>query len=100
MCEERRNVSRRSSRLASGQMRKFHYGLVAVSDGKCRPQPSRVKLCSDYLVLQREEFHIWEDEETYNVDQVQNKPFPYAYLYILSSFHQITYTHLIEQSLI
>lgn len=49
-------------------LRKFHYALVSVSDGKCRPQPSRIKLCSEYLVLQREEFHIWEDEETYPVE--------------------------------
>ena len=48
-------------------LRKFHYALVCVSDGKCRPQASRIKLCSEYLVLQREEFHIWEDEETYDV---------------------------------
>ena len=49
-------------------LRKFHYALVCVSDGKCRPQASRIKLCSEYLVLQREEFHIWEDEETYPVE--------------------------------
>ena len=51
-----------------GFLRKFHYGLVSVSDGKCRPQSSRIKLCSDYITLQREEFHIWEDENTYNVE--------------------------------
>ena len=51
-----------------GFLRKFHYGLVSVSDGKCRPQSSRIKLCSDYITLQREEFHIWEDEDTYNVE--------------------------------
>ena len=51
-----------------GILRKFHYGLVSVSDGKCRPQSSRIKLCSDYITLQREEFHIWEDEDTYNVE--------------------------------
>ena len=56
----------RSSR--KGFLRKFHYGLVSVSDGKCRPQASRIKLCSDYITLQREEFHIWEDEDTYNVE--------------------------------
>ena len=49
-------------------LRKFHYALVSVSDGKCRPQPSRIKLCSEYLVLQREEFHIWEDENSYPVE--------------------------------
>lgn len=49
-------------------MRKFHYGLVSVSDGKSRPQSSRLKLCCEYLVLQREEFHIWEDEESYPVE--------------------------------
>ncbi|XP_023333990.1 gamma-1-syntrophin [Eurytemora carolleeae] len=49
-------------------LRKFHYGLVSVSDGKSRPLPSRLKLCSDYLVLQREEFHIWDDETSYPVE--------------------------------
>jgi len=49
-------------------LRKFHYGLVSVSDGKSKPQPSRLKLCSEYIVLQREEFHIWEDEDSYPVD--------------------------------
>jgi len=49
-------------------LRKFHYGLVSVSDGKSRALPSRLKLCSDYLVLQREEFHIWEDETSYPVE--------------------------------
>ena len=58
--------SRRGSKMTN--LRKFHYGLVSVSDGKCRPQASRIKLCSEYLVLQREEFHIWEDEETYPVE--------------------------------
>ena len=41
---------------------------VSVSDGKSRPLPSRLKLCSDYLVLQREEFHIWDDETSYPVE--------------------------------
>ena len=41
---------------------------MTVSDGKSRPQSSRIKLCSDYITLQREEFHIWEDEDTYNVE--------------------------------
>lgn len=49
-------------------LRKFHYGLVSVSDGKSRAQPSRLKLCSDYLVLQREEFTIWDDEDSYPVE--------------------------------
>jgi len=55
------------SAMAPG-MRKFHYGLVSVSDGKSRPQSSRLKLCCEYVVLQREEFHIWEDEESYPVE--------------------------------
>ena len=59
--------SRRGS-SKKGILRKFHYGLVSVSDGKSRPQSSRIKLCSDYITLQREEFHIWEDEDTYNVE--------------------------------
>lgn len=59
--------SRRGSNK-KGILRKFHYGLVSVSDGKSRPQSSRIKLCSDYITLQREEFHIWEDEDTYNVE--------------------------------
>eukprot|EP00090_Calanus_glacialis_P000704 TRINITY_DN10474_c0_g1_i1.p1 TRINITY_DN10474_c0_g1~~TRINITY_DN10474_c0_g1_i1.p1 ORF type:complete len:538 (-),score=151.56 TRINITY_DN10474_c0_g1_i1:391-2004(-) len=58
--------SRRGSKMPN--LRKFHYALVSVSDGKSRPQASRIKLCSAYLVLQREEFHIWEDEETYPVE--------------------------------
>ena len=33
-----------------------------------RPQSSRLKVCSEYVVLQREEFHIWEDEESYPVE--------------------------------
>jgi len=49
-------------------LRKFHYGLVSVSDGKSRAQHSRIKLCSEYIVLQREEFTIWEDEDTYPVE--------------------------------
>ena len=60
--ENRRGSNRK------GILRKFHYGLVSVSDGKSRPQSSRIKLCSDYITLQREEFHIWEDEDTYNVE--------------------------------
>jgi len=58
--------SRRGSKMPN--LRKFHYCLVSVSDGKCRPQASRIKLCSEYLVLQREEFHIWDDEDTYPVE--------------------------------
>ena len=41
----------------------FHYGLVNVSDGKCRPQPARLKVCPDYLVLQREEFIFPDDDD-------------------------------------
>jgi hypothetical protein len=41
---------------------------VSVSDGKSRAQPSRLKLCSEYLVLQREEFTIWDDEDSYPVE--------------------------------
>ena len=26
------------------------------------------RLCCDYITLQREEFSIWEDEDTYNVE--------------------------------
>ena len=36
--------------------------MVNVSDGKCRPQPARLKVCQDFLILQREEF-IFPDEE-------------------------------------
>ena len=47
----------------------FHYGLVYVSDGKCRPQPARLKVCPEYLVLQREEFIFPDDED----DSFDNK---------------------------
>ena len=30
--------------LISIPFQKFHYGLVNVSDGKCRPQPARLKV--------------------------------------------------------
>ncbi len=46
----------------------YHYGLVAVSDGKCRPQVTRLKLCPDHLVLQREEFIFPDEEDGYPVD--------------------------------
>ena len=39
-----------------------------MSDGKSRPLPSRLKVCSEYIVLQREEFHIWDDENSYPVE--------------------------------
>ena len=32
----------------------------------CKGDLSR--LCCDYITLQREEFSIWEDEDTYNVE--------------------------------
>jgi hypothetical protein len=41
---------------------------VSVSDGKSRALPSRLKMCSEYLVLQREEFTIWDDEDSYPVE--------------------------------
>ena len=46
----------------------YHYGIVTVSDGKCRPQTTRLKLCPDLLVLQREEFIFPDDEDGYPVD--------------------------------
>jgi len=46
----------------------YHYGLVTVSDGKCRPQMTRLKLCPDLLVLQREEFIFPDDDDGYPVD--------------------------------
>ncbi len=46
----------------------MHYGLVTVSDGKCRPQTSRLKLSSDLLVLQKEEFIFPDDEDGYPID--------------------------------
>ena len=39
-----------------------------VSDGKCRPQPARLKVCPDYLVLQREEFIFPDDDDGYPID--------------------------------
>ena len=50
----------------------YHYGLVTVSDGKCRPQMTRLKLCPDLLVLQREEFIFPDDEDGYPVDNKVN----------------------------
>ena len=47
---------------------KFHYGIVNVSDGKCRPQPARLKVCSEFLVLQREEFIFPDEEDGYPAD--------------------------------
>jgi hypothetical protein len=44
------------------------FAKVSVSDGKSRALPSRLKLCSEYLVLQREEFTIWDDEDSYPVE--------------------------------
>ena len=41
----------------------YHYGLVTVSDGKSRPQTARIKLSSDTLVLQREEFIFPDDDD-------------------------------------
>ena len=49
-------------------MQKFHFGLVNVSDGKCRPQPARLKVCPDLLVLQREEIIFPDDDDTYPTD--------------------------------
>ena len=48
----------------------YHYGLVTVSDGKCRPQTTRLKLCPDLLVLQREEFIFPDDEDGYPDNKV------------------------------
>ena len=38
---------------------------MSVSDGKCRPQLTRLKLCPDFLVLQREEFIFPDDDDGY-----------------------------------
>ena len=43
-----------------------------MSDGKCRPQTTRLKLCPDLLVLQREEFIFPDDEDGYPVDNKVN----------------------------
>ena len=50
------------------RFQKFHYGIVNVSDGKCRPQPARLKVCSEFLVLQREEFIFPEEGDGYPAD--------------------------------
>ena len=50
------------------RFQKFHYGIVNVSDGKCRPQPARIKVCSEFLVLQREEFIFPDEEDGYPAD--------------------------------
>ena len=47
---------------------RYHYGIVTVSDGKCRPQTTRLKLSTDMLVLQREEFIFPDDDDGYPVD--------------------------------
>lgn len=54
----------------------YHYGIVNVSDGKCRPQPARLKVCPEYLVLQKEEFIFPDDDDTYPRDNKvsQNNP--------------------------
>ena len=49
-----------------------HYGLVTVSDGKCRPQTTRLKLSTDTLILQREEFIFPDDDDGYPVDNKVN----------------------------
>ena len=49
-------------------LQRYHYGLVTVSDGKCRPQTTRLKLSTDLLVLQREEFIFPDDDDGYPVD--------------------------------
>ena len=49
-------------------LQRFHYGIVTVSDGKCRPQTTRLKLSTDMLVLQREEFIFPDDDDGYPVD--------------------------------
>ncbi len=49
-------------------MQQFHYGLVSVSDGKCRPQPARLKVCPDLLVLQREEFLFPDEGDPEGID--------------------------------
>eukprot|EP00095_Tigriopus_kingsejongensis_P005920 maker-scaffold825_size91437-snap-gene-0.16 protein:Tk05920 transcript:maker-scaffold825_size91437-snap-gene-0.16-mRNA-1 annotation:"gamma-1-syntrophin isoform x2" len=55
--------------MASTLVRKqFHYGIVNVSDGKCRPQTARLKVCPEYLVLQREEFIFPDDDDSYPMD--------------------------------
>lgn len=55
--------------MASTLVRKqYHYGIVNVSDGKCRPQPARLKVCPEYLVLQKEEFIFPDDDDTYPRD--------------------------------
>ena len=36
---------------------------MTVSDGKSRPQTARIKLCSESLVLQREEFIFPDDDD-------------------------------------
>ena len=51
----------------------YHYGLVTVSDGKCRPQTTRLKLCPDLLVLQREEFIFPDDEDGYPDNKVNER---------------------------
>ena len=43
-----------------------------MSDGKCRPQTTRLKLCPDLLVLQREEFIFPDDDDGYPVDNKVN----------------------------
>ncbi len=52
----------------------FHYGLVNVSDGKCRPQPARLKVCPDLLVLQREEFVFPEEDDGLDNKVRRNQP--------------------------
>ena len=53
-------------------LQRYHYGLVTVSDGKCRPQTTRLKLSTDSLILQREEFIFPDDDDGYPVDNKVN----------------------------
>ena len=44
----------------------MHAGLVSVSDGKSKPQPMKLILTSDSLVLQKEQLVIGNKNLEYN----------------------------------
>ena len=74
-------------------MQRCHYGLVTVSDGKCRPQTTRLKLSTDSLILQREEFIFPDDDDGYPVDNKVN--------HLLNVFYhfQLTFEKYISMAL-
>ena len=73
--------------------------MVTVSDGKCRPQTTRLKLSTDSLVLQREEFIFPDDDDGYPVDNKVNlflNPFFTEFFSYKNCYYDDTLQFLIE----